>query len=66
MATGAVQFQNFLSNFEDQMTQLLQEIETWAGNKADANPNFDFTSAQTALATAQTNLQTSATALLAT
>lgn len=65
MAVTKDQFQNYISQWADDAGQLVQALETWADNKIDVNPNFDFTAAQTALATAKTNLETSVTTVQA-
>lgn len=59
MATGKDAMRDYVSHWEATVTSLGQAVETWLENKIDANPNFDFTAAQTALETAKTNLETS-------
>jgi hypothetical protein len=52
------QFQNdFLVTWLVAMNKMIEETETWADNMADQNPNFDYTSAQSSLASIQSSFE---------
>lgn len=49
MTTSASQFNQTLVPAITTVTAEAQALETWAGNKIDASPTFDFTTAQSNL-----------------
>jgi hypothetical protein len=59
MAESYTAFQNYLSQWVDEVQSLAQDVETWAGNKNDTTPSFDYTTAQADLETAKANLVSS-------
>lgn len=48
-------FQQYLASYTDEMNAAMERINNFALNKADANPNFDFTAVQNVLTAAQTS-----------
>lgn len=59
MATNAATFNNALVDAVKTLSAEVNALETWAGNKVDSNPNFDFTTAQATLNSAVSSLLTS-------
>lgn len=60
-----VEFQNKLADFQKSIQGLVEDLETWAGNKLDSNPNFNFSTASTDLETARTDFESDVSAITA-
>lgn len=53
MAIGSAAFQQYLAQWVDDIKTMADAVDTWADNKADSNPAFDYTTAQADLVTAK-------------
>lgn len=59
MAIDKVAFQQFIAQWADDIKTMCDAMETWADNKQDNNPAFDYTTAQANLTSAKSAFETS-------
>lgn len=64
MAINNAAFQQYLSQWVADIESLAHAVETWADNKNDVAPTFDYTTAQADLVSAKSSLETSVTTVV--
>lgn len=60
-----ISMEQFLAQWADSIQSLVQGVDTWAGNKMDTNPNFDFTTAKADLNSGLASLETQVSTVIA-